>query len=573
MGRPAIRVAAGEMEILGMLWSGGPLTIRDAYVGFGAYGKPVSYPTMQTRLNRLAEKGLVVRSEDRPARYRAAVLRDRVTVGHLRELVEKICRRRHRPSRRPVAEREDADRGTDRPAQGASGESPAQVEGHCDPREKAVIPTSEWIVNGLLRASTRPVDRGPGSRGVRTAGAAPGASRREVGMDDRSGARRHPRSPWPSRSPQDSGVLGRLRIGTDPPRPVGTARCAVDAGRGWRAVASATSRHVFATSDVEPPARRAASVLRTPGRWETLMAPRRVDGLARGGHRHSWPSDSCAISHSPGGCSRRVPPTRSGRRNGIKSRTSRRSGLPILLVVSGETGPALCWSAAGYRLVVPGSLWAGLAPHERAAILRHELEHYRRGDLWTMLLARVPGGLPLVQSPGLVGRRAIRGPVRVHLRPGLRRGRPVGVRGNADATGFRAAGPDRDRAVCLGAGACSSESSGCWAMRPGRLLGNALCRSPWPSWLSERPPCGSRPSGRPTRLPSRRPNRPSRSATNRLYRPAPCCGSVQTTCEFGTPSSRASRSPRTAGSSRPPKRTPTCRGSVSLTSAPAASSS
>lgn len=90
MGRAAIRVAAGEMEILGMLWAEGPLTIGEAREGFTAYGKPVSYPTMQTRLNRLAEKGLVDRSEERPARYRAAVSRDQVSVGHLRELVAKI---------------------------------------------------------------------------------------------------------------------------------------------------------------------------------------------------------------------------------------------------------------------------------------------------------------------------------------------------------------------------------------------------------------------------------------------------------------------------------------------------
>jgi predicted transcriptional regulator len=92
MGRRAIRVAAGELEILGMLWAEGPLTIRAAHEGFAAYGKPVSYPTMQTRLNRLAVKRLVVRSEERPARYRAAVSRDQVTVGHLRELVAKVCR-------------------------------------------------------------------------------------------------------------------------------------------------------------------------------------------------------------------------------------------------------------------------------------------------------------------------------------------------------------------------------------------------------------------------------------------------------------------------------------------------
>jgi predicted transcriptional regulator len=92
MGRRGIRVAGGEMEILSMLWAEGSLTIREAHERFGAYGKPVSYPTMQTRLNRLAEKGLVIRSEDRPARYRGAVSRDQVTVGHLRELVAKICR-------------------------------------------------------------------------------------------------------------------------------------------------------------------------------------------------------------------------------------------------------------------------------------------------------------------------------------------------------------------------------------------------------------------------------------------------------------------------------------------------
>jgi WD40 repeat protein len=61
---------------------------------------------------------------------------------------------------------------------------------------------------------------------------------------------------------------------------------------------------------------------------------------------------------------------------------------PIPLLVSSETGPALFWSRAGYRLVVPQSLWAGLSTSERSAILRHELEHYRRGDLWTALLAR-----------------------------------------------------------------------------------------------------------------------------------------------------------------------------------------
>ena len=66
----------------------------------------------------------------------------------------------------------------------------------------------------------------------------------------------------------------------------------------------------------------------------------------------------------------------------------------IPLVVSREDGPALCRLPGGYRLVVPESLWSGLAQTERIAILRHELAHYHRGDLWTTLLARC---LALVQ--------------------------------------------------------------------------------------------------------------------------------------------------------------------------------
>jgi predicted transcriptional regulator len=80
------------MEILGMLWTEGALTLREAHERFHRFGKPVSYPTMQTRLNRLAEKRILHRSDDRPARYRALVSRKQVTTGHLRELVSKISR-------------------------------------------------------------------------------------------------------------------------------------------------------------------------------------------------------------------------------------------------------------------------------------------------------------------------------------------------------------------------------------------------------------------------------------------------------------------------------------------------
>lgn len=92
MRQRAIRVAAGEMELLAMLWTEGPLTLRQAHQRFGEYGQPIEYPTVQTRLNRMVEKGLVGRSADRPASYEAIVTRDEVALGHLRQIVSKLSR-------------------------------------------------------------------------------------------------------------------------------------------------------------------------------------------------------------------------------------------------------------------------------------------------------------------------------------------------------------------------------------------------------------------------------------------------------------------------------------------------
>lgn len=62
---------------------------------------------------------------------------------------------------------------------------------------------------------------------------------------------------------------------------------------------------------------------------------------------------------------------------------------PILLIVSARLGPALCWTPAGYRLVVPRERWQRLTADQRRAVLQHELAHYRRGDIWRSLVARL----------------------------------------------------------------------------------------------------------------------------------------------------------------------------------------
>jgi BlaI family transcriptional regulator, penicillinase repressor len=88
----APRISAGDMEILSMLWQHGPLTLPEAHERFGRFGRAVAYTTIQTRLNRLAEKGVVRRSTDRPARYEAIVKPEEVSARQMDMLVSKVTR-------------------------------------------------------------------------------------------------------------------------------------------------------------------------------------------------------------------------------------------------------------------------------------------------------------------------------------------------------------------------------------------------------------------------------------------------------------------------------------------------
>ena len=59
------------------------------------------------------------------------------------------------------------------------------------------------------------------------------------------------------------------------------------------------------------------------------------------------------------------------------------------LRVTTALGPLLHWAPWSYLILVPRTLWATLAAPERQAILRHELAHLRRDDLWKSLAIRV----------------------------------------------------------------------------------------------------------------------------------------------------------------------------------------
>ena len=83
----ARRLSAGELEMLQMLWRDGAVTLSEAQRGLR---RAIGYTTVQTRLNRLVEKGVVTRTAERPAKYRAAVATEDVSAGHLNLLLERV---------------------------------------------------------------------------------------------------------------------------------------------------------------------------------------------------------------------------------------------------------------------------------------------------------------------------------------------------------------------------------------------------------------------------------------------------------------------------------------------------
>lgn len=61
---------------------------------------------------------------------------------------------------------------------------------------------------------------------------------------------------------------------------------------------------------------------------------------------------------------------------------------PPELLVHTHLGPLLCMTPRGHRLVVPCDQWSQLTVAERHVVLRHELGHYVRKDVWWTLPVR-----------------------------------------------------------------------------------------------------------------------------------------------------------------------------------------
>jgi len=82
-----VPLSEGEMELLDLLWKLGPSTLTGVHRN---YSRPIGYTTIQTRLNRMVDKGVLSRSSDYPAQYKAVVATEAAS-GSFFEKVAKIC--------------------------------------------------------------------------------------------------------------------------------------------------------------------------------------------------------------------------------------------------------------------------------------------------------------------------------------------------------------------------------------------------------------------------------------------------------------------------------------------------
>lgn len=87
----SVRLGAGELELLEVLWRDGAVTIAEALAGLA---REQGYTTVQTRLERLVAKKVARKSRTRPARYSAAVTEEDVSRDDLNVLVRRVTRGR-----------------------------------------------------------------------------------------------------------------------------------------------------------------------------------------------------------------------------------------------------------------------------------------------------------------------------------------------------------------------------------------------------------------------------------------------------------------------------------------------
>ena len=85
-------VSDAELEVLKVLWAGGPATVRDVAAALRRQRRRLAYNTVLTLLSRLREKGYVTADRrDTAHLFRAVVTRDALLGSSLAALADQIC--------------------------------------------------------------------------------------------------------------------------------------------------------------------------------------------------------------------------------------------------------------------------------------------------------------------------------------------------------------------------------------------------------------------------------------------------------------------------------------------------
>jgi BlaI family penicillinase repressor len=85
-------VSDAELEVLKVLWTAAPATVRDVVTALGKRRRRLAYNTVLTLLSRLREKGYVTADRRETAHlFRPLVTRDQLLGSTLSALADRLC--------------------------------------------------------------------------------------------------------------------------------------------------------------------------------------------------------------------------------------------------------------------------------------------------------------------------------------------------------------------------------------------------------------------------------------------------------------------------------------------------
>lgn len=91
MAKRDVMLGDAELEVLKVLWEGGPKTVREVLEVLRGQGRDLAYTTVLTMMTRLEAKGVVASNKSGQAYvYRARVSRERITRDRMRGLIEQL---------------------------------------------------------------------------------------------------------------------------------------------------------------------------------------------------------------------------------------------------------------------------------------------------------------------------------------------------------------------------------------------------------------------------------------------------------------------------------------------------